>query len=84
MHLLFKVMSVERCTCSVNECLGKQKSRLDECDSMLHNDWLDIPMFVIPLIFCSKPGSVSDKNTRRNIFIFMTLCSFHKGSTAER
>jgi uncharacterized membrane protein len=64
--------------------LNFAKSRLDECDSMLHNDWLDILVFVIPLIFCSKPGRVSDKNTRRNIFTFITLYSFHKGSIAER
>ena len=50
---------------------------------MLHDDWLDISGVVIPHSFCFKPGMVSDKNTRRNIFTIMFLCSFHKGITAE-
>jgi hypothetical protein len=40
--------------------------------------------FVVPSIFLLQPGMVSDKNTQRNIFTIITLCSFHKGSAAER
>ena len=61
----------------------KAKSSLDGCDSMLHDDWLDIPWVIIVRPFCFKPRIVSDNNTRRNIFIIMFLCSFHKGITAE-
>ena len=61
----------------------QKKSSLDGCDSMLHDDWLDIPGVVIPHSFCFKPGMVSDKNTRRNIFTIMFLCSLHKGITAK-
>ena len=50
---------------------------------MLHDDWLDIPCVVILHSFCFKPRIVSDNNTRRNIFIIMFLCSFHKGITTE-
>ena len=50
---------------------------------MLHDDWLDIPSVVILRSFCFKPGMVSDKNTRGNIFTIMFLCLFHKGITAE-
>ena len=35
------------------------------------------------IFFCFKPGTVSDKNTRRNIFTIMFLCSLHKGITAK-
>jgi hypothetical protein len=35
-------------------------------------------------LFCSRPGKVSDKSTRRNIFTIISLCLFHKGSVAER
>jgi len=59
------------------------KPSLDGCDSMLHDDWLDISGVVIPHSFCFKPGMVSDKNTRRNIFIIIFLFSFHKGITAK-
>ena len=52
------------------------KSRLDECNSMLHDDWWDIPCVCCSFVlFCSRPGKVSDKNTRRNIFIIIFLCS---------
>ena len=50
---------------------------------MLHDKWLDIPWVIILHSFCFKPGMVSDNNTRRNIFIIMFLCSFHKGITTE-
>ena len=46
----------------------KAKSGLDGCDSMLHDDWLDIPWVIIVRPFCFKPRMVSDNNTRRNIF----------------
>ena len=67
----------------------KAKSSLDdrtlmcECDSMLHDNWLDIPCVIILHYFCFKPGMVSDKNTRRNIFTTIFLCLFHEGITAE-
>ena len=61
----------------------KAKSSLDGCDSMLHDDWLDIPWVVILHSFCFKPKMVSDKNTRRNILIIMFLCSLHKGIIAK-
>jgi hypothetical protein len=54
-----------------------------ECDSMLHDDWLDIPCIIILHSFCFKLGMVSDKNTRRNIFTIIFLCSFHKGITTK-
>ena len=50
---------------------------------MLHDDWLDIPGVVIHHSFCFKPRMVSDKNTRRNIFIIIFLFSFHKDITAK-
>ena len=50
---------------------------------MLHDNWLNIPCVVILHSFCFKPGMVSDKNTRRNIFIIIFLFSFHKGITAK-
>ena len=65
------------------------KSSLDdrtlmcECGSMLHDNWLDIPCVVILHSFCFKPRMVSDKNTQRNIFIIIFLCSFHKGIIAK-
>ena len=65
------------------------KSSLDdrtimcECDSMLHDDWLDIPSVFILHSFCFKPKMVSDKNTRRNIFIIIFLFSFHKDIIAN-
>ena len=62
----------------------KAKSSLDGSDSMLHDDWLDIPWVIILHSFCFKPGMVSDKNTQRNIFTNTFLCSFHKGITAKR
>ena len=39
-----------------------------ECDSMLHDDWLDIYCVIILRSFCFKPAMVSGKNTWRNIF----------------
>ena len=62
----------------------KVKSSLDGCDSVLHDDWLDIPWVIILNSFSFKPGMVSDKNTRRNIFTIIFLCSFHKGITTKR
>ena len=50
---------------------------------MLHDNWLDIPCVVILHSFCFKPGMVSDKNIRRNIFTVIFLYSFHKGITAK-
>ena len=50
---------------------------------MLHDSWLDIPCVVILHSFCFKPGMVSDKNIRRNIFTITLICSFHKGITAK-
>ena len=61
----------------------KAKSSLDGCDSMLHDDWLDIPCVVILLSFCFKPRMVSNKNTQRNIFTIILICLFHKGITAK-
>ena len=57
----------------------KAMSSLDGCDSMLHDDWLDIPWVIIVHSFCFKPKMVSDRNTRRNMFIIIFLCSLHKG-----
>ena len=57
----------------------KAKSSLDGCDSILYDDWLDIPWVVIVHSFCFKPEMVSDRNTRRNMFIIIFLCSLHKG-----
>ena len=54
-----------------------------ECDSMLHDNWFDIPCVVILHSFCFKPRMVSDKNTRRNIFTIIFLCSLHKGIIAK-
>ena len=54
-----------------------------ECDSMLLDDWLDIPCVIILHSFCFKPRMVSDKNIRMNIFIIIFLCSFHKGITTK-
>ena len=51
---------------------------------MLHDNWLDIPCVVILHPFCFKPWMVSDKNTRRNIFTIIFLCSFHKSIIAKR
>jgi hypothetical protein len=50
---------------------------------MLHDDWLGIHDVVIAHLFCFKPGIVSDKNTRRNIFTTIFPYSIHKGITAE-
>ena len=61
----------------------KAKSSLDGCDSVLHDDWLDIPWVIIVHSFCFKPEMVSDRNTQRNIFTTMFLCLFHKGITTE-
>ena len=61
----------------------KAKSSLDGCDSMLHDDQLDIPGAVILRSFCFKPKMVSDKNARRNIFTTLFLCLFDKGITTE-
>ena len=55
-----------------------------ECDSMLHDNWLDVPYVIILHSFCFKRGMVSDKNTKRNIFTIIFLFSFHKGITAKR
>jgi hypothetical protein len=51
----------------------KAELRLDGYDSMLHDDWLNIPGAVILHSFCFKPGMVSNKNTRRNIFTTIFL-----------
>jgi hypothetical protein len=59
------------------------KSSLDGCDSMLQDDWLDIPCVVILRSFCFKPTMVSDKNIQRNILPIIFLCSFHKGITTK-
>ena len=61
----------------------RAKSSLDVCDSVLHDDWLDKPWVIILHSFCFKPGMVSDKNTRRNIFTIIFLCLFHKGIIAK-
>ena len=60
------------------------KLSLDGCDSMLHDDWLDLPCVVILHSFCFKPRMVSGKNTRSNIFTIIFLCSFHKGIIVKR
>ena len=61
----------------------KAKSSLDGCDSMLHDDWLDIPWVIIVHSFCFKPKMVSDRNTRGNMFRIIFLCSLHKGITEK-
>ena len=60
------------------------RTLMSECDSMLHDDWLDIPCIVILRSFCFKPRMVSDKNTQRKIFTNIFLCSFHKGIRAKK
>jgi hypothetical protein len=50
---------------------------------MLHDDWLDIPSAVILHSFCFKPEMVSYKNTRRNIFTIIFLCSLHRDIIAK-
>ena len=50
---------------------------------MLHDNCLDIPCVILLHSFCFKPRMVSGKNTRRNIFIIIFLCSFHKGIIAK-
>ena len=62
----------------------KVKSSLDGCDSVLDNDWLDIPWVIILHFFCFNPGMVSDKNTRRNIFTIILLCLFSQGYYNKR
>jgi len=63
----------------------KAKSSLDGCNSMLHDNWLDIPWVIIIRPLCFKPRMVSDKNTWRNIFFtIIFLCSFHKGIIVKR
>ena len=59
------------------------KSSLDGYDSIMHDDWLDIPCIVILCSFCFKPAMVSDKKTRRNILTIIFLCLFDKGITAK-
>ena len=61
----------------------KAKSSLDGCDSVLHDNWLDIPWVIIVHSFCFKPEMVSDRNIQRNIFATMFQRLFHKGITAE-
>ena len=58
--------------CKVESCLD-DRSLMCECDSKMHDNWLDIPCVVILHSFCFKPGMVSDKNTRRNIFTIIFL-----------
>jgi len=57
-----------------------QNSSLDEFNSVLHDDWLDIPCTCLSFIWssCSNPRKVSDKNTRRNIFTIIIICSIHQ------
>jgi len=50
---------------------------------MLHDNGLDIPCVVILHSFYFRPRMVSGKNTRRNIFTIIFLCSFHKGIIAK-
>ena len=50
--------------------------------------WMDVIKCCIPCViilrsFCFKPRMVSGKNTRRNIFTIILLCSFHKGITTK-
>ena len=59
------------------------KSSLDGCDSMLHDDWLDIPCVFILHSFYFKPEMVSDKNTQRNMFTIIFLYLFHKDIIAK-
>ena len=61
----------------------KAKSSLNGCDSMLHDDWLDIPWVIIIHSFCFIPKMDSDGNTRRNMFRIIFLCSLHKGITEK-
>ena len=49
----------------------------------MRDNWLDIPCIIILHSFYFKPRMVSDKNTRRNIFTIIFLCSFHKDITAK-
>jgi hypothetical protein len=63
--------------------LVKQSQVLDGYDSMLHDDWLDIPWVIIVHSFHFKPKMVSDKNTWRNIYATIFLCSLHKGKNVK-
>ena len=60
----------------------KAQSSLDGCDSMLYNDWLDIPGIVIPCSFCFKPRMATGK-IPKGVFTIIFLCSLHKGITAK-
>ena len=40
---------------------------------MLHDDWLHIPIFVIPSSSLLEPRKISDKNTRRNTFNYISM-----------
>ena len=51
----------------------KAKSSLDGCDSVLHDDWLDIPWVVIFYSFCFKPGWLVTKIPEG---IFSQLCFY--------
>jgi hypothetical protein len=55
-----------------------------ECDSILHDNWLDIPCVVILHSFYFKPRMVSDKNTQRNIFIIYISMLTSQGHCSER
>ena len=50
---------------------------------MLHDNGFDIPYVIILHSFYFKHGMVSGKNTRRNIFTIIFLCSFHKAIIAK-
>jgi hypothetical protein len=61
---------------------------------MQNHVWMDVIKFFMLIgstfhasssfiLFYFRPRMVSDKNTRRNIFTIMFLCSLHKGITAK-
>ena len=50
---------------------------------MLHDNGLDIPCVVILHSFYFRPRMLSGKNSQRNIFTIIFLCSFHKGIIAK-
>ena len=79
---MFLEMSIPNLNFATKSSLD-DRTLMCECDSMLHDDWLDIPCVVILHSFCFKPAMVSDKNTQRNILTIIFLCPFHKGITTK-
>jgi len=49
------------------------KIKIGQIQLMFHGDWLHIPIFIIPLSSLLKLGKISDKNTRRYIFNYISM-----------